>query len=115
MCCRYVPLKGIDTHSGYCFFKRPNNTIYSSGSFPDILDLFPSRNPPVKQGPEDFLANVASSSKQPVLGGGLASTGSGLGFFTPGQEQNGFATPGFHMPPLQPFRLGTMHNPRDSL
>ena len=89
-------------------------TAACTGSFPEIGELFPSRPPPVKQGPESFLANVASSSKQPMLPVGPAASGSG--FFTPApNNQNGFL--GWRPDPVpnQPFRTGFVPGGRDSM
>lgn len=67
----------------------------------------------MKQGPEDFYANVASSSKQSMTTGPFAS---GSGFFTPlPSDQNGFLGWKPDAAPPQPFRIGQHLKGRDSL
>ncbi|KAH8117541.1 TPR-like protein [Phellopilus nigrolimitatus] len=87
--------------------------LCAAGSFPEIEELFPSRPQPTKQGPEEFYANAASSSKHPAASGPVAS---GSGFFTPApNDQNTFC--GWkpdHAPP-QPFRMAMRPVGRDSI
>ncbi|KAL5529076.1 hypothetical protein ACEPAG_5050 [Sanghuangporus baumii] len=83
------------------------------GSFPEIGELFPSRPQPIKQGPDNLFANVASSSKQPIPAGPVAT---GSGFFTPApNDQNGFLGWRPDPAPAQPFRMGLMPGGRDSI
>lgn len=83
--------------------------MFTTGSFPDIEELFPARPLPVKQGTDENHVSGASASKQPGSSSGPVATGAG--FFTP-DAPNTFRGWRPDPAPPQPFRMGL---PRDSL
>ncbi|KAK1232258.1 chaperonin-containing T-complex alpha subunit Cct1 [Marasmius sp. AFHP31] len=74
------------------------------GSIPEIDHLFPPKPAPIKRGP--FV-------DEPIKSAGPVATGAG--FFTPDPNSGGNLFRAWKAEPNQPFRIGTLPGPRDSI
>jgi anaphase-promoting complex subunit 3 len=79
--------------------------VNTSGSIPEINELFPPRPPPVKRAPPDEAQSRSA-----------APTTTGAGFFTPDTANSGHLTRGWKHDgsQSQPFRMGLPAETRDS-
>lgn len=103
-----------EAFDGLCAIGESNSTFgytasdhfLSSGSIPEIDDLFPPRSPPTKRPPPEESHTKVS-----------APIATGAGFFTPdtGNAGNLFRGLRPEPPTLQPFRMAPPANPRDSM